>query len=263
MTFALETYTCPKFGFAKTVPGGTMPKDTGEKQSRLGQIKKHSAAVPGPGHYDLGAMDQKRWAKVLMGTFSKMPRDKYAGHGNKTPPVGYYNGNPDTVKPRLKNGKLAQSPRVNMIVDTAERRSKLSPTLGFYKPKCWPDAATFRVPTPSFSHGQKRSASAPPGKNNKNSAPGPGSYEIKYIQVDRESPWSDVKKDHKETFNKEAKKTFIDRIQKDKAKVPAPGHRPAEGIADAGKVINKVSPRLHAQRLLFDRPISANEFSKI
>jgi len=254
MTFALEEYTCPKFGFSRTVPGGTMPKDSGEKNSRLGQIKKHSANVPGPGHYDMSAAEQKRWARALMGTFSKMPRDKHNG-GNKTPPVGYYNFNPDVVKPRLKNGKVSQSPRVCAIVDTAERRSRNSPTLGFYKP----NDPTYRVPTPSFVHGGKRASSAPPGKNNKNSAPGPGSYEIKYMQVDNEMPWSEVKKEQqKETFNKEPKKTFIDKIQKDKAKVPAPGH---VGNPDAAKIHNKVSPRLHCLKLLQDRPISACEFT--
>eukprot|EP00746_Dinoflagellata_sp_MGD_P165609 gnl/MRDRNA2_/MRDRNA2_94985_c0_seq1.p1 gnl/MRDRNA2_/MRDRNA2_94985_c0~~gnl/MRDRNA2_/MRDRNA2_94985_c0_seq1.p1 ORF type:complete len:257 (+),score=51.90 gnl/MRDRNA2_/MRDRNA2_94985_c0_seq1:95-865(+) len=256
MTFALEEYTCPKFGFGKTVPGGTMPKDSGEKQSRLGQIKKHSANVPGPGHYDMGVMDQKKWARVLMGTFSKMPRDSLF-HRNKTPPVGYYAANPDVVKPRLKNGKVSQSPRVCAIVDTAERRGRASPTLGLYKP----NDPTYRVPTPSFAHGGKRASSVPPGKGNKNGAPGPGSYEIKYTQVDQESPWTEGKKaDAKETFNREPKKTFIDKIQKDKAKVPAPGH---VGNPDAAKVHNKVSPRLHGLRLLQDRPISAQDFSSI
>lgn len=232
-----------------------MPKDSGEKQSRLGQIKKQAAAVPGPGHYDMGALDQKRWAKVLMGTFSKMPRDSLFVR-NKTPPVGYYNGDFSQLKPRLKNGKVSQSPRVCSIVDTAERRSRASPTLGLYKP----NDPTYRVPTPSFSRGGKRSASAPPGKNNKAGGPGPGSYEIKYCQVDSEAPWSDMKRETKETWNKEVKKSFIDRIQKDKAKVPAPGH---VGNPDAPKVHNKVSPRLHAIRLLHDRPISSQGFSNI
>jgi len=234
-----------------------MPKDTGEKQSRLGQIKKHSAGIPGPGHYETAALDQKKWTKCLLGSFSKMARDPPSlFKRNSTPPVGYYNGDPTCIKPRLKNGKLAQAPRVNAIVDTAERRGRQSPTLGMYKP----NDPTYRVPTPSFSHGGKRASSAPPGKNNKTGGPGPGSYEIKYGQVDYESPWSDVKKDYKETFNKEAKKTFIDRIQKDKAKVPAPGH---VGNPDALKVHNKVSPRIHAMRLMQDRPISAQDFSSI
>lgn len=256
MTFALEEYTCPKFGFAKTVPGGTMPKDTGEKQSRIGQIKKQAAWVPGPGHYDTEAQDKKRWAKLLLGTFSKMPRDLMFAR-NKTPPVGYYNGDLSVTKPRLKNGKVSQSPRVCAIVDTAERRSRLSPTLGFYKP----NDPTYRVPTPSFAHGGKgRASSAPPGKTSKGAGPGPGSYEIKYGQVDGEAPWNVPNTQTKETWNKETKKTFIDKIQKDKAKVPAPGH---VGFPDSSKIHNKVSPRLHAMKLMQDRPISANGFSSI
>jgi hypothetical protein len=254
MTFALEEYTCPKFGFGRTVPGGTMPKDTGEKQSRLGQIKKHSAAVPGPGHYE-EARDTKRWTKVLLGSFSKMPRDS-GFHRNKTPPVGYYNGDLGPVKPRLKNGKVSQTPRVCAVVDTAERRARMSPSPNLYKP----NDPTYRVPTPYFNKGGKgRASSAPPG-GKRGGPPGPGSYEIKYGTVDGESPWNEPKGNHKETFNKEAKKSFIDRIQKDKAKVPAPGH---VGNVDALKVHNKISPRLHCIRLLHDRPISAQGFSQI
>lgn len=233
-----------------------MPKDSGEKQSRLGQIKKQSAGIPGPGHYDLAAQDQKRWAKVLLGSFSKMPRDAVnVFQRNKTPPVGYYNADLSSTKPRLKNGKVSQSPRVCAVTDTAERRSRASPTLGFYKP----NDPTYRVPTPSFAHGGKgRASSAPPGGKAKSGGPGPGSYEIKYIQVDEEAPWNMGNGPHKETFDKEVKKTFIDRIQKDKAKVPAPGH---VGNVDALKYHNKVSPRLHALKLLADRPISAQDFS--
>jgi len=234
-----------------------MPKDTGEKQSRLGQIKKHSAGIPGPGHYDTAVADQKKWHKTVLGTFSKMARDTLFQR-NKVPPVGYYNGDPTVTKPRLKNGKLAQSPRVCYIMDTAERRSRASPTLGMYKP----NDPTYRVPTPSFAHGSRkereRASSAPPGKNNKTGGPGPGSYEIKYMQVDQEPPWSDIKREHKETFDKETKKTFIDKIQKDKSKVPAPGH-----VNPDAKIHNKVSPRLHALRLMQDRPISAQGFSSI
>lgn len=245
MAFAIAEYVVPKFGFAKTVPGGTMPKDTGEKQSRLGQIKKHAAEVPGPGHYDMLSRDQKRLAKVLMGTFSKTPRDTLY-KGSKPPPVGHYNADYNSIKPRLPNGKVGQSPRVCAIVDTAERRSRMSPTLGFYKP----NDPTYRVPSPSFSHGGKRASSAPPGK--KYAMPGPGSYEVKYSQTEELPPYY--------TSNKEPKKTFIDRIQKEKGKVPAPGHVPIDS-----KGVNHRSPKLHAQKLLADRarPMEDINFSPI
>lgn len=192
----------------------------------MGQIKKNAAQSPGPGFYDLDKLDDKAW-KSNGGGFKKSPRD----HGwklNKTPPIGHYNTSFDGVFPKMKNGKLPQAPRECFLMETAEKRSMLSPAPGKYDPK---DMGHIRV------HGWFKEKVE--GKKPKLQIPGPGHYQINFTHVEDKIP-------NYAGTNKEAVKTFIDRIRGEKSKLPAPGH---VGIPD-DKKHDTVGPLKHAKYLL-------------
>lgn len=233
--FALEEYTVPKFGSWKKVVGGTMPKDTGENTSQLGQIRKIHSKLPGPGHFDISHLDDKAW-KSKGGHFVKSPKD--AGwKANKVPPVGQYNVAEAMVgtKPRTKNGKLPQAPRGCFFVDTANDRGGKTPAPGKYEPHGQPP----HVRVPSFNKITTESRSS-----KKPQQPGPGQYNINHSQVEDKIP--------NYPQDKQAPKTFIDRIKADKAKLPAPGHC---GIPDS-KVFNSKGVQKHANGLLHTRAIA-------
>lgn len=223
-------YPVSRFGLPSQTPGGTFGKDTGESSSRLGQIKKQAAASPGPGFYNLDHLDEKSW-KCNTGAFQKSPRD----HGwklNKTPPIGQYATGDGfaAIFPKTKNGKLPQAPRECFLNQTAEIRSAFSPAPGKYDPK---DMKHIRV------HGWFKEKVE--GKKPKVQLPGPGHYQINFAQVEEKVP-------NYAGTNKEAVKTFIDRIRGEKAKLPAPGH---VGIpVGPDKKIDSVGPLKHAKYLL-------------
>lgn len=229
--FALEEYTVPKFGSWSKTPGGTMPKDSGEHSSQLGMIKKNAGKVPGPGHFDISHMDQKHWSSKG-GHFVKSPKD-IGWKLNKTPPVGQYQvaEGERYVRRRMQGGKLPQAPRGCHFWDTAVARSSATPAPGKYEP-----GMKQKVPIPSFQKTTSvtRSTKKPP-------QPGPGQYEVNYHLTEHRIP--------NYPQDKQAPKTFIDRIKADKAKLPAPGHC---GIPDS-KVVNTKGAMNHANTLLHAR----------
>jgi len=235
--FALEEYTVPKFGSWKQVVGGTMPKDSGENSSQLGQIRKIAAKIPGPGHFDISHLDKKDWDSKG-GHFVKSSKD--AGwKANKVPPVGQYHVAESVAhtKPRTMGGKLPQAARGCHFWDTAVSRSTLVPAPGRYEP----GGLVQHVRIPSFNKTKTETRS---GK--KPQIPGPGQYEVNHSQVEDRTPNYGT--------DKQAPKTFIDRIKADKAKLPAPGHC---GIPDS-KVVNPKCVQKHTNTLLHSKAASLN-----
>merc|ERR1719265_2503574 len=153
---------------------------------------------------------------------------------NKVPPVGQYNVAEAMVgtKPRTKNGKLPQAPRGCFFVDTANDRGGKTPAPGKYEPHGQPP----HVMVPSFNKITTESRSS-----KKPQQPGPGQYNINHSQVEDKIP--------NYPQDKQAPKTFIDRIKADKAKLPAPGHC---GIPDS-KVVNTKGVHTAARRRMGER----------
>lgn len=235
--FALEEYTVPKFGSWKQVVGGTMPKDAGENSSQLGQIRKIASKVPGPGHFDISHMDQKSWASKG-GHFVKSAKD--AGwKANKVPPVGQYHVAEAVgyTKKRTMGGKLPQAARGCHFWDTAAARSSVTPAPGKYEPHGQPQ----HLQVPNFTKTKTESRST-----KKPAHPGPGQYDVNHSLTEERIPNYGT--------DKQAPKTFIDRIKADKAKLPAPGHC---GIPDS-KVVNTKGVQKHANGLLHSRAIACS-----
>lgn len=227
--FALEEYTVPKFGSWKQVVGGTMPKDSGENSSQLGQIKKFGGKTPGPGHFDISHLDAKAWSNKGY-NFVKSTKD-HGWKANKVPPVGQYHVAEalNYTKTRSCGGKLPQAARGCHFWDTATARSSATPAPGKYEPHGLPK----KVQIPSFTKVTTESRSP-----KKPAQPGPGQYQVSHSQVEQRAP--------NYPQDKQAPKTFIDRIKADKAKLPAPGHC---GVPDS-KVHNSKGVRQHANALL-------------
>jgi len=209
-----------------------MPKDAGENSSQLGMIKKLAGKTPGPGHFNISHMDEKEWASKGY-RFVKSTKDTDL-KVNKNPPVGQYNvaEGMNYTKRRTMGGKLPQAPRGCHFWDTASHRSNLTPAPGKYEL----GGLKQKNMSPSFNKvkTETRSAKKPP-------QPGPGQYEVNHTLTEP--------KVQLYPQDKENKKTFIDRVKVQKAKLPAPGHC---GIPDS-KVVNSKGVQQHATRLLHEK----------
>jgi hypothetical protein len=235
--FALTEYTVPKFGMAKQILGGTMPKASGKYSSHLGQVEKQAGKTPGPGHFDLTHLDNKHW-QSRGGKFVKCSRDK-GQKMNKTPACSHYNLEESKayVMPKTIGGKLSKAVRGSHLEDCASHRSAMVPAPGRYDPK-----DQRKIYATSFYNTQN--ASRQPGKQT--AIPGPGYYKVSHTLVDTRTPeWAS---------DKAPVKTFVDTLKQDKAKIPAPGHC---GIPPT-KVVDQEGKKKHAKILLESRDTSDN-----
>mmetsp|Transcript_43358 Transcript_43358/g.137912 ORF Transcript_43358/g.137912 Transcript_43358/m.137912 type:complete len:236 (-) Transcript_43358:105-812(-) len=230
--FALDEYVTPRGDHPIHVPGGTMPKSTGEHSGSFFQARKLGATVPGPGHYDLGAQDQKKW-NARGGTFTKLSRDARM-RPKPAPAVGQYQlaGAMVLTSPRICGGRMAASPKVSLLHERAVRAAKGLPEPGKYDAR-HADAHTYTLPFGSSKTASRSTAAKPP--------PGPGSYEPQFQLTEPAVPSYSARK--------QEPKSMIDDIQKEKSKVPAPGFL---GIPDP-KFMDRQGATKHTQHLLRDR----------
>merc|ERR550514_2142425 len=111
------------------------------------------------------------------------------------------------TSPRISGGAMSQSERGCAVYDTAALRSKRTPAPGKY------DCCDVEVHKPTLSFNASRTESRSPKKT---PAPAPGQYNLNHDQTEPRVPCYSSKK--------EDSKSFIDDIQKQKAKMPAPGY---------------------------------------
>lgn len=181
-----------------------MPKDTGELTSRLGQIKRQAAKVPGPGMY-LGNTDWKLKGGFV---FSKTSRDKGLRLNTVPAPGQYDNSQTQLTKPRSIGGPLPKGTKRSFL-DQAVEKSGKTPAPDKYQPQYFRP----HVAVPSMSHGKRTESRV---KRTDKGTPGPGHYEPKYTAIEQQLPNYGTAKD---TGN-----SFVDRVTKMKEKLPAPGH---------------------------------------
>lgn len=239
--FALPEYVVPQVSHKPTVFGGTMPKESGEKSSFMARVVKAAGATPGPEKYDIVGLDAKRWTKGGMGgKFCKLPRDARTKLAAKMPAVGQYHVEPamERITPRTMGGPMSKGDRSSSLWDTAAHRSRKTPAPGKYE--LAPADPKEQKLSPVF---QTKKTESRGGK--KSTVPGPGDYTPQFQLTETKVPnWSSSKADAK---------TFIDKLEKDKAKLPAPGHR---DLVDS-KLLDRVGMQHHTANLLVDRSGSA------
>jgi len=228
--FAMEEYFPPTGDHVPHVLGGTMPKDSNENSSGFAMIEKNAGKVPGPGHYDTMARDQKDWNNKGT-TFCKMSRDAIARRARAGPAVGQYQVTAAAVltSPRPTGGQISKSPKGCLIYDRAVRASKGMPDPGKY------DALEVQLHKATISF---HSPKTTPRLDNKKAVPGPGLYSPHYALTEKHGPSYSSRKE-------EVKSSVDDK----KDKVPAPG---TWGIPDA-KHVDRLGATKHTQVLLRDR----------
>mmetsp|Transcript_11302 Transcript_11302/g.30805 ORF Transcript_11302/g.30805 Transcript_11302/m.30805 type:complete len:235 (-) Transcript_11302:38-742(-) len=230
--FALDEYRTPRPQHAFKVPFGTMPKAPVDQGSSFAMAQKLGSVVPGPGQYDVDKIEQKKWTG-RGNAFTKLSREARALQRN-FPAVGHYQtaGAMVLTSPRIPGGMLPKATKGCALVDTAVRKSKNIPDPGKYNP------------TDISGHVQSLRFN-PPKSTSKNPParvpPGPGTYEPNFDIGEPSVPAY--------TASKEASKSHLDGVQKEKAKIPAPGF---VGIPDP-KNIDRKGTFKHTQVLLKDR----------
>mmetsp|Transcript_45475 Transcript_45475/g.131657 ORF Transcript_45475/g.131657 Transcript_45475/m.131657 type:complete len:235 (-) Transcript_45475:114-818(-) len=230
--FALDEYVTPRGQASFHVPGGTMPKAPNEHGSTFANARKIGTGVPGPGQYDVEKLDQKNW-NARGNTFTKLARD--ARMRMKThPAVGQYQtaGAMVLTSPRIPGGSMPKSAKGCALTDNAARRSKPLPDPGKYDP------SHMNTHIPSLTFNPTKTASKAPQAR---IPPGPGTYEPNFALTEERVPAYGS--------SKEAVKSHLEALQKDKAKIPAPGF---VGIPDP-KNIDRQGTFRHTQHLLRDR----------
>lgn len=213
--FAMDGYKVPHCGLLPRVPSGQLAKDARDGiTSRLGQIKIQAGKTPGPGYYVKHADWKDPVKKSIAGTKTRTPEYSYPkcplGQGeklNKVPGPGTYDGTATgQTKPRVLQGRLSKGPKRNFL-DNAKDQSAWKPPPGKYDPK-QADAPHMGAPTMLKKvSGTRKSA--------EKQAPGPGAYNPEWTQCEeREPKWG---------TSKQKAETYVDKVAKSKAKLPAPG----------------------------------------
>lgn len=230
--FALDEYLTPRGQHSFHVPGGTMPKAPNDHGSSFAMAQKTSGGVPGPGQYDLDRLDQKKW-NAKGNTFTKLSRDSKLG-GRASPSVGQYQtaGAMVLTSPRIPGGPMTKASKGCALTDNAVRKFKNMPDPGKYNPS----HISGHIPSLTFNPPKTQSKN-PPARV----PPGPGTYEPSFVQTELRIPAY--------TSSKEASKSHIDGIQREKAKIPAPGF---VGIPDP-KNVDRAGTFKHTQVLLKHR----------
>jgi len=237
--FALDEYLVPRAGFTRSIEGGTIAKDSLEKvhNSNMLQVMKQAGTTPSPDTYYKDIMDKSFSTKSRGGTFCKLPRDARSKM-NKNPAVGQYATECALLSPRTLGGSMAKSPRGNWMWNNAQYRAKSLQAPGKYdaiSPELHKPGLTFLTPRTEGRGGKKPQA------------PGPGQYNMIYATIETSVP--------SYSSRKEPSKSFIDDLQKIKAKLPAPGHC---GIPFS-KAEDTDGRKRHVAKLLLDRsgPVTA------
>lgn len=229
--FALDEYVTPRLETVIHVPGGTMPKATGSYGSSFAQAR---LTVPGPGHYDVKVYDEKYWASKGR-SFNKIDRAQKA-QSRPGPAVGQYQlaGAMVLTSPRITGGPMTKQPKGCVLYDRAVRGAKGLPDPGSHN-AIFPDPHKGTISFNSSKTATRSSSAKPP-------APGPGSYELNYMQCERRIP--------SYSTGKSPTKSHLDDLERYKAKIPAPGYL---GIPDTdAKGLDRQGPLKHGQHLLRD-----------
>mmetsp|Transcript_103590 Transcript_103590/g.322807 ORF Transcript_103590/g.322807 Transcript_103590/m.322807 type:complete len:235 (+) Transcript_103590:112-816(+) len=230
--FALDEYLTPRNQHQFRVPGGTMPKAPNDHGSMFANARKIGTGVPGPGQYDMDRLNQKKWSSAG-NTFTKLERDAHP-RLRTHPAVGQYQTTAAMVltSPRIQGGPLPKGAKGSALTDNAVRKSRHMPDPGKYSPSNMHG----HIPSLTFNPSKTASKSVPPKV-----PPGPGTYEPSFEHVEPRIPAY--------TSSKEASKSHLDGIQREKAKIPAPGF---VGIPDP-KNVDRHGTFRHTQKLLQDR----------
>jgi len=234
--FALDEYITPRCDHYKTiVPGGTMPKATSNVGSMLAEVAK-AAKVPGPEAYNKEFLNKPFTARSKGGTFSKLTRE-WGPSQPKSPSVGQYETETPATKPKLRGGMMAKTDRGCYFYDRAVKGSQWKPAPGKYDG----DKPPAHKQSPSFASPRTESRDV---AGRKAPTVGPGYYTPNYVPVEKKVAGF--------TSSKEETKSFLDRLTKEKEKVPAPGHN---GIPES-KVEDRLGKKMHSNMLLTDREVS-------
>eukprot|EP00451_Oxyrrhis_marina_P024756 CAMPEP_0204340376 /NCGR_PEP_ID=MMETSP0469-20131031/22532_1 /ASSEMBLY_ACC=CAM_ASM_000384 /TAXON_ID=2969 /ORGANISM="Oxyrrhis marina" /LENGTH=261 /DNA_ID=CAMNT_0051324895 /DNA_START=11 /DNA_END=799 /DNA_ORIENTATION=+ len=229
MGYHVEEYVVPKAGADLRVPLGKWNKDSGEVTSQLGQVKKASGKVPGPGQYlghtdwaDTRKQGSRRVHETTQGFGYKFPSGEQGKLNfiNKVPPPGHYEKKEVSkelslaashiVKPRTLFGKCATGPKRSFL-DNAVAMGGRTPAPGKYNIEKLRNELDGHITSPTTFRGKKDPAKATAKPK---ATPGPGSYDIKHAPVEEHHPqWS---------TSKCKTLSFADRQAKMKGFVPPP-----------------------------------------
>lgn len=239
---ALSSYVVPKLDakdyIKNRIFGGTMPKEPSDKNNFIAMVQKLAEKTPGPNKYNVTEMDDKKWKNAKGGRFAKLSRE-VKPRSAKSPSLGQYNLDLGfgLTTPRTPGGPMSKGERKSGVYNTARIRAERTPAPGKYEVAAEPE----KNMRPSAYFRSHTNESALAKENRKQSAPGPGEYDIKYAPVEKRVPvWGSSKGEVT---------TFIDKLIKDKSKMPAPGHN---GIVEP-KMLDRTGQALHTARLLSDR----------
>jgi len=235
--FALAEYVVPRAGFGPTIPGGTMPKAPNEKGAFFSQVQRQASKVPGPEHYNKEFLNKSFTKESMGGKFSTLPRG-WGKVDKKSPAVGQYETLSQQCSPRTKGGTMPKRDRGCLFYDIATKQSKWLQAPGKY------DAAGVGEKVKVLSFNSSKTESRNPHKPN---TVGPGYYNPNFAHTEDRVP--------SYTGSKEPNKSFLELGLKQKANMPAPGHR---GIPDS-KVLDREGGRKHATMILNDREITPRD----
>eukprot|EP00397_Hematodinium_sp_SG-2012_P038559 GEMP01041960.1.p1 GENE.GEMP01041960.1~~GEMP01041960.1.p1 ORF type:complete len:234 (+),score=36.39 GEMP01041960.1:341-1042(+) len=197
-----EEYVCPPTTLPPIIAGGTFPKDKGQFSSRIGQVLKQAAKVPGPGAYSVHASPSGQ-----LFAFAKGPRDAKRTRGVSPDPCTYQ-GSKRAVLPRTTGCVMSKGKKMTFI-DLAKSHSHRAPGPVTYHPK----DVLGHIQSRTFA--PRSSSKAEPREEKKSITPGPGSYDINY-QLIEERPVN-------VGFAPKCR-SLVDAECKISASMPGPGH---------------------------------------